>query len=172
MDPLNSMIRALTCVTLVFVGRNEEAIARCDEALRADPTQPVALDGRSIALKNLGRRDEYLANEIVRSRSMGDEEYAQVLEQGYEEGGFERAMALAAELLVARSEVEYVPPDWVATSFADAGEAEKALDWLERALEMGTPSMPYAAAARWPEEVQTHPRFRELIRRMGLPGRD
>ena len=53
-----------------------------------------------------------------------DEELAQVLQQGYDEGGYERAMALAAETLVARSAVEFVPPDWVASLFADAGEAE------------------------------------------------
>ncbi len=172
MDPLNSLISALSCVTLSFVDRYDEAIARCDEALRADPTQPVALDGRSIALRSSGRLDEFLANEIVRARARADEEYAQVLEQGYEESGYERAMALAAELLVARSEVAYVPPSWIGDAFAEAGDVERALDWLERGEQMRDPGMPYLASTKWSEEIQTHPRFRELVRRMGLPTRD
>ena len=171
-DPLNSLIGALSCVTLGHVGRYDESLARCEEVLRADPTQPVAHGGLRRALRNLRRYDEYMAHQTALFRSRGDEAYARVLEQGYEEGGFERAMALAAETLVARSEVAFVPPVSVARAFAEAGEVERALDWLERGLEMGTPSMPYAAAGKWPEEVQTHPRFRELRRRMGLPERD
>ena len=172
MDPLNSLIGALSCITLDHVGRYDEALARCEEVLRADPTQPVAHEGLAVALRELGRFDEFMAHAIARSRSQGDEEFAQVLEQGYREGGFARASALAAEMLVARSEVEFVPPDWVADLFADAGESEKALDWLERGLELGTPSMPYAAVGGWPAEIQTHPRFLEIRERMGLPKRD
>jgi eukaryotic-like serine/threonine-protein kinase len=171
-DPLNSLIRALTCVTLDLVGRYDEAVVRCEEALEADPTQPVARDGLSMAWRGLGRYDEALVNEIARYRLLGDEELARVFEQGNAEGGYERAMALAAETLVARSELEFVPPDWVADFFAEAGEWERALDWLERGFEARTATMPYAVLGGWPEEVQTDPRFRELRRKMGFPGRD
>jgi TolB-like protein/Tfp pilus assembly protein PilF len=172
MDPLSSLIGALGCVTLVRVGRSEEAVARCEEALRTDPTQPVAHRGLSSALLGSGRYDEALVRMIALRRSMGDEEVAQAFEQGNAEGGFERAMALAAETLVARSEGGFVPPTRIARLFGSAGEAESALDWLERAVEIRDPMMPYSAIDQWPEEIQTHPRFRELLRRMGLPGRD
>jgi tetratricopeptide (TPR) repeat protein len=172
MDPLNPLIRAMSCVTLRLVGRYDAAIARCEEALRADPMYPLALRGLASALRDSGRQDEYLEHNIAFLRSRGDEERAQVLEEGYDEGGFERAMALAAELLVARSGVEFVQPQDVAHAFADAGEAERALDWLERALRVRDPQMPYLAVVRWPEEIQNHPRFRELLRQMGLPERD
>ena len=172
LDPLNSLIGALACVTLGHVGRYEEAVVRCEETLRMDPTQPVAHDGLAVTLRNSGRYDEALEHDIISFRSRGDEELARVLEQGNEEGGFERASALAAELLVARSTVEFAPPDWIAIFFADAGEVDLALDWLERGVEMGSPAMPYSAISRWPEEIQNHPRFREVRRRMGLPQRD
>ena len=79
---------------------------------------------------------------------------------------------LLAEMLVAQSEVGFVRPTNIAHNFADAGEAEKALDWLERGLQVRDSGMPYAAAGSWPEEVQNHPRFREIRRQMGLPPRD
>ncbi len=172
MDPLNSLIGALSCVTLGHVSRYDEAVARCEEILRADPTQPVAHNGLNHALLSSGRYDEHLAAKIASSRSRGDEEFAQVLEQGYEEGGFERAMALAAETLVARSEVGFLLPTRVARAFAFAGDSERALDWLERGVEVHDPEMPYAVGGRWPQAVQNHPRFREIRRRMGLPQRD
>ena len=78
---------------------------------------------------------------------------------------------LLAEMLVAQSEVGFVRPTNIAHNFADAGEAEKALDWLERGLQLHGPDMPYCAVERWPEEVQNDPIFREIRRRMGLPER-
>jgi eukaryotic-like serine/threonine-protein kinase len=171
LDPLNSKIGAISCQTLDLVGRYEEAVARCGETLRMDPRQPVAHSGLVTALRNWGRPDEALAARLARIRSRGDDELARILEQAYDEGGFERVGALRAEMLVAQSEVRFVPPTNIAHNFADAGEAEKALDWLERGFQLHGPDMPYAATERWPEEVQTHPRFREIRRRMGLPER-
>ncbi len=170
MDPLNSLIAALSCVALGFAGRYDEALARCDEAIRVDPTQPVAFDGRSNAFLFSGRLDEYVASEIARSRSLGDEEFAQTMERGYEEGGFTTAMARVAGLLVARSQVEFIPPSWIAGTFDLADDPEKALEWLERGEQLRDPTMPYMVASPWSEEVQSHPRFRDLLCRMRLPG--
>ena len=41
-----------------------------------------------------------------------DDELAHVFERSHEQGGYERAMTDAAELLAARAEVSYVPPSW------------------------------------------------------------
>jgi tetratricopeptide (TPR) repeat protein len=172
MDPLNPLIGALTCVTLSHIGRYEEAAARCEEILRADPTQPVAHGGLGHALLSSGRYEEHLAATIANARSRGDEEFAQALEQGFEEGGFERAMALAAEILVAQSEVGFVMPSRVARAFAYSRDSERALDWLERGVEVHDPEMPYSVGGTWPEEVLSHPRFREVLRQMGLPERE
>jgi tetratricopeptide (TPR) repeat protein len=172
LDPLNSLIGALSSGILLHIGRYEEAAAGFEQALRADPTQRVALDGIVPALGMLGRYDEFMAIQISRSRDQGDEELAQVLEQGYAVGGFERAMALKAEFLVARSEVEFVEPYSVAESFALSGDSERALDWLERGLDMHHPAMPYLVEGTWPEAVRNHPRLQEIRRRMGLPERD
>jgi tetratricopeptide (TPR) repeat protein len=172
MDPLNSLVGALSCATLGLTGRASEAIVRCEETLRVDPKQPVASRGLALAWRNLGRQDEYLEHGIAYVRSRGDEEWAQVLEHGRDEGGFERAMARSAEMLVARSEIEFVQPADIVYAFADAGEAERALDWLERALQVRDPQMPYLAVRKWPKEVQQHPRVREVVRQMGLSERD
>ena len=169
MDPLNPLISGLSCVTLSFVGRNEEAIERCQGVLRSDPTQPVAHDGLGNALRNLRRYDETQVTLIARARAMGDDEMERMLETGYAEGGFERAMALMAETLVVRSEVGFVPPGWIAYAFFDAGDMENALDWFERGVDIRDPTIPYLAASTWWEELEAHPRFRELVRRMGLP---
>ena len=168
-DPLNSKIGALSCVTLSHVGRYEEAVERCEEVLRADPTQPIALNGRNTALAGAGRYEEQLAAMIDRVRAQGDEEAAQLLERGYEEGGFERAMGLRAEWMVARSEIEFVQPTVIAGLLAGAGDLERAFDWLERGVEVRDPQTPYALGMTGSAEMRSHPRFEEIRRRIGLP---
>jgi serine/threonine-protein kinase len=76
LDPLNSLIGALSCVTLGLVGRYDEAVVRCEETLRVDPTQPVARGGLNIAWRGLGRYDEGLEQSIANIRTRGDEELA------------------------------------------------------------------------------------------------
>ena len=171
MDPLNPLMVALSCVTLRLVGQYEAAVATCEKALRADPAQGVARRALGAALRDAGRYDEYLEARIDSVRSPGNADPTQVLERGYDEGGVERAMALLADALVAQSGIESVQPTGVARALADLGEAERALDWIETAVQERDPQMPYAASAVWPEEVQTHPRFRALRRQMGFPER-
>jgi tetratricopeptide (TPR) repeat protein len=171
-DPLNPLIGALTCVTLSFVDRYDDAIARCDEALRVDPTNAVAFDGKRTALLLARRLDAFLATEIVRTRALGDEERAEALARGYAEGGYDRAVKDVAELLEARSQETYVPPTWIGEMFAEAGDTRAALDGLERGEQIRDPGMPYMVSGKWRVEIQTHPRFQGMVRRMGLPARE
>ncbi|MCZ6756511.1 MAG: protein kinase [Gemmatimonadetes bacterium] len=167
-DPLNSLISALSCVALSFVGRFEDAAELCDAALEADPTHPVALSGRGNVLRSSGRIEEYLQHEIASARMRQDEEYAETLEAGYRKNGIEGAFAGAAELMVARSEFGFVSPTWIADAFEDAGNDERALDWLERGEEMRDPGMPYRVTATRSPALWDHPRFQAIRRRMGL----
>jgi TolB-like protein/tRNA A-37 threonylcarbamoyl transferase component Bud32 len=167
-DPLNSLISALSCVALSFIDRYQDATKLCDAALEADPTQPVALSGRGNVLYFSGRLEEYLQHKIASARLRRDEEYAETLEAGYRQNGIEGAFAGAAELLVARSESGFVPPAWIADAFADAGNDERALDWLERGEEMRDPGMPYSVTAARRTALWDHPRFQAIRRRMGL----
>lgn len=167
-DPLNSLISALSCVALSFVGRFEDASELCDAALEADPTHPVALSGRGNVLRSSGRIEEYLQHEIASARMRQDEEYAETLEAGYREDGIEGAFAGAAELMVARSEFDFVAPTWIADAFEDAGNDERALDWLERGEQIRDPGMPYRVTATRSPALVDHPRFQAIRRRMGL----
>jgi len=136
----------------------------------------AALEGRYAIERELGEGGMavvYLAEDLKHRRPVAlkvmKPELARILEQAYDEGGFERVGALRAEMLVAQSNVGFVRPTNIAHNFADAGEAEKALEWLERGLQLHGTDMPYCAVEKWPEEVQIHPRFREIRRQMGLP---
>ena len=171
LDPLNTLIGALGCVTLAHVGAAEDALTQCSEVLRLDPTQPVAFDGRLVALRRLGRFEEFVADDAARARALGSPQLADAVEQGFADGGFQLAMRRMAETLEAQAERgEYVPPSLMASVLIDAGDVEAALDWLERGEQARDPSMPYLAAASSAVTagLHDHPRYLALRERMGL----
>ena len=100
----------------------------------------------------------------------GDPEVGEALTRGYRESGYAGGMRRAAETLVARSTQRYVAPVQIATFYAHAGETVRALEWLERAVDMHDTQVVYTPISRDFDELWDHPRFRELMRRINLPG--
>jgi hypothetical protein len=56
-----------------------------------------------------------------------------------------------------------------ASWYALAGDTERTLDWVEREYEQHSPGMPYIAVFPDFDLVRNEPRFKELLRRVGLP---
>jgi hypothetical protein len=56
----------------------------------------------------------------------------------------------------------------IAWRFVQAGDKNKALDWLEVGYEKRDQNMPYLC---WPlfDPLRNEPRFQEIARKMGLP---
>jgi hypothetical protein len=50
-----------------------------------------------------------------------------------------------------------------------AGENDRALDWLERGYQARDPNLPYISSNPNYDSLRSHPRFKDLLRRMGLP---
>ncbi len=78
-------------------------------------------------------------------------------------------MSLAAETLAARSNLAYVPPEWIAELYAHAGDKEGALEWLEKAYQDRNIAMVFLSVNPTWDSVRDDPRFQDLLRRMNLP---
>jgi hypothetical protein len=52
--------------------------------------------------------------------------------------------------------------------YLQAGDRDRALEWLQRASEVRDPNVPYLRAPEW-DPVRSDPRFQNLMRRVGLP---
>jgi eukaryotic-like serine/threonine-protein kinase len=65
---------------------------------------------------------------------------------------------------------QYVDGVRVAHLYFAIGEPEKGFDWLDRALKDRSSNMPgLRLDKKMPEEARKHPRYHELVERMGLP---
>ena len=101
--------------------------------------------------------------------AVGDHEVEDALRRGSAEWGYTRAMHLGAEVLAARSGRCHVPSVRVARLYAHAGNSDRAIEWLEKAFEQReSPLIHLGVAWDW-VALHDDPRFRELLRRLGLP---
>ena len=167
-DPFSGLVLGVACGTLALIGDYETAIEESREALRLDPTQPVAHDVITTSLRALGQMEEAVRHEAGLLMAVGDTVLATGLLTGLEEGGAREASARAAAILESRAETGFVAPVRIALAHVYAGNIDRALDWVERGEAIGDPAMPYIGARMVPQEIRLQPRCQAILDRMGL----
>jgi hypothetical protein len=67
----------------------------------------------------------------------------------------------------ALSRSRYVPPDYIAMVYEGLGDRERALQWYEKAVDERSMNI-WALPDQRLDSIRSDPRFRHLMRRMGL----
>jgi hypothetical protein len=93
----------------------------------------------------------------------------EAIERGSAESGYRGAMRWAAQKLAAQSKARYVPPTYIAMLYIHAEEKDRAIEWLETAYEERDPWLHRVGVEPDWESLHPDPRFRDLLRRLGLP---
>jgi tetratricopeptide (TPR) repeat protein len=171
LDPLNELFQGLHGAQLLLAERYDEAIVQLQHALKTAPNSPELHGYLRDAFMAQEMYDEALAEWKALFFTPGERGLPEIMERGYVEGGFREAARRTAETWAARSDTIYVPPNGVAALFAAAGEDDRALDWLERGLDIHNPQMPGIAVAPIFDSLRNNRRFQDLLRRMNLPSR-
>jgi TolB-like protein/Tfp pilus assembly protein PilF len=175
-DPFSSLIISLANGAVSHLGDDEAALEAAGEALRLDPSQPVAHHLRITALHGLGRPEEAARAQADLFSIVGDTALANAMYTGLDAGGPQEASARAAAILEARAELVYIAPSQIGLAHLWAGNIERALDWFERGEAIRDPQLPYTFGSPTPaswgvEAFVAHPRFQAIRERMGLAGR-
>ena len=169
LDPFNPVIAGLYGSTFSMVGRYDEGMAMAHKELRMSPNSSL---GRQILWWGHHYKGEYdQAYEGAKAyfTAMGLAPIVQIMEPGYESGGYFGAMRDAAEAMASAAQGQYIQPYWLAILFAIAGENEKCLDWLEKGYEIKDPMHAYFTELELRNLVHDGPRYQELLRKMNLP---
>jgi TolB-like protein/tetratricopeptide (TPR) repeat protein len=168
LDPLSLPLHTAYAAVLIGAGRYDDAIVVCQEALRMNAGFFWAHQHLWRAYAQKGRFEEALAEARATFSAMGDAEVVKALERGQRQAAYAGAMREAAGVLAARARTQYVMAFSVAVLYANAGDKNAAIDWLERAYAQHGAMLPYIRMSPEFEGLRSDPRFQDLLRRLNL----
>ena len=166
LDPLVHRIDIVT--TLLRAGRIDEAVERGEAALELEPHERTrATLGWAYFLK--GRRAEALTQlEHAVELAPGAMMWLAQLGEAHAMAGDEARAREILRTLEERARDSYVPPYYFAYVHTGLGEADRAMDYLERAVaERAGPAYSIKGSFLL-APLRAHPRFRALLREMNL----
>ncbi len=167
LDPLAHRVDLVT--TLLRAGRYDQAVLRAEEAVELDSGQARARATLGWAYFLSGKQAEGLAElERAVSVSPGNTLWLGQLGQAYAmDGQAGRAREILREL-EERAQAAYVSPYHFAYVCTGLGDADRAMDWLERAVaERAGPAYGIKGSFLL-TRLRPHPRFQALLRQMNL----
>ncbi len=169
LDPLNFFFEWAFGWHLLRQRRYDDGIVQLRRSLRKEPNFLLAHLHLWGAFHERRMYEEALAEAKAFFAAVGVPDAAEALARGYAQAGYPTAMSLAAETLAARSNLAYVPPEWIAELYARAGDEERALEWLEKAYQDRNIAMVFLSVNPTWDSLRDDPRFQDLVRRMNFP---
>jgi tetratricopeptide (TPR) repeat protein len=134
---------------LGITGDLEKSTEHIERAVELDPHNPFVIGLYSV---QLFMRDEY----------------EKAIEAAYQSDGFESASLQLAEYLKVVSETRHVSPGTISLAYEFGGDYESAIDWMEIFVDTYDPGAPYIGATVKRTAIREHPRYKALVKRMGL----
>ena len=167
-DPFTPTSNLPVPVHLYMMRRYDEAIAESQELLKTDPNYPVGWLLTLVYWQN-GMFQEALAEYRKTLTRMNDTGLLEALANGNSESGPRGAMRAMADEMAARSKMGHVDPFKVSSTYAQAGEVDQAIEWLEKAVERGSPELIYVGLRPDFDLLRSDPRYEILMQKFGLP---
>jgi len=146
--------------------RYEEVVAQGRRLVAAYPGFAMVHGNIGKALWKLGRYGEAMDEYRI---VMGDSEAFRLMERAYRAGGPKAAMKARADAAAARFEPGKGNPLAVAGGYAQAAESALAFEWLEKAFAERSPQILHVVADTAFDGLRADPRYKNLLRRIGLP---
>jgi serine/threonine-protein kinase len=167
LDPM--LIQTDVATTLLRAGRIDEALEEARISLRNDPATSRAHSNLGWALIFHGDPAAGIAS-LARASALSPQStlFLSQLGQAYAvTGDLERAKKILQQLHD-RAIHEIVSPYHFAYVYAGLGEADAAIDWLERAFERRSGAIYGIKGSFLFRNLRGHPRFNSLLRKMNL----
>ncbi len=171
LDPLSLIINAIHALILQYAGRDGEAIEQCERALELDPCFVLSYTVMQMSYQARGMYEEALGPIKKSMECMGiDADTIRILDDTFESGGQDalNRLFIDAGMTMYYSEGTFNIPYYIATAYAQLGEADSAFVCLERNFELGTMHVCELGIDRLLDPLRSDPRFTEMLRRVGL----
>jgi len=169
LDPFNTLYMSIHGQALKNAGKYDEALELLQNLYEIEPDQGIALPALWAVYHELGDTQKALdiAKKIYMLRE--NELALRSLEQGFEEGGYHKAMQRTAEMMISQRDSIYFPSWQIFTLYCRAEIKEEALEWLQKAYEEHDSNMPYISIDPLFDFLRDEPRFHSILKKMNLP---
>jgi TolB-like protein len=164
LDPMNDLVLSLYGVVLFHNRQVDKAIEVGKESLELEP--------KNILTLRLLEFSSYQNDNQEASIEMLDILYSEIfpvkldLKSEYELHGYKATIEKLAQLLEESSQGQDV---YIAMFYYRAGNAEKAIEWIQRGYEHHDGDIPYFAGTRIMETIRDAPRILAILEKVGLP---
>ena len=166
LEPLLTLSKTRTGAMYYFAHRYAEAEQQLEESLALD-------DNFSIAHRSLGRvylhtgRYDLALNEFAKSPAISPGSYADVADAYALSGRRAEAEAELARILKLSGE-RYVSGVDIAAIYAALGDADNAVQWLDKALDRRASTLGFVAQNPIFDSLHDDPRFVAIVERIGV----
>ena len=169
LDPLSTITIFELAMNFLFARDYDQAIAQFQRSLELDPNFPAAHQYLPLAYVQKGMYEEALAKvreapEGVALNKTGVPGYV------YAVSGHTSEARKELEELKGLRKTEYISAVSLAFICVGLGQRDEALSWLERGIEERAFHMQFLKVDPRFDNLRDDPRFKNLVRKVGLPG--
>ena len=171
LDPLSLPVNNALAGRLLASGRFDQALEQVQKTLELDSHFAPAHQTLGWAYLHIGKREESIQEFQKALQLSGTDDMDLMLDLGFAYaavGKRDEARRILAKLSSLQKR-GLVPAGSTAILYGALGELNEAFAWLEEAYEERDPQLTYLKVGRRFEPLRQDPRFRELVRRVGLP---
>ncbi len=171
LDPLHAFLGANVGARYWLLNQNEQAVLECRKALEIAPNNWVAHWVLGIAYTAQGEYGQAIGALQVAFELSGEAlDVRADIAYTYAKAGNQSAAQEILEYLLARVDTNEVPASILVTVYLGLGQRDKVLEWLERAVQDHNWRIVTAINGPRFDELRQDPKFREIVRRTGIPG--
>jgi len=168
-DPMSRLANIVVMFHTLATRRYDDVIVESRRVLERFPDATWAHGTRADAFWYQHRYEEALAEQ--RLSLGGDSEAWQAFEQAFRRGGPRAAMKARAVRLALAAASTAANHTAVAAAYAEAGEPDAAMAWLEKAYADRLPQLLHVPADPAFDGMRDDPRFEAVMRKIGIPAR-
>ena len=169
LNPLSPINNAAIARPYYNARRYAEAIAQSRKTLELDSTFHRAHYWLGLSYEQLSRPADAIRELENSVRYSPISLYQGALGHAYAVAGERTKTLRVLQELQARSDTTYVSPFDIATIYAGLRDRTKTFEYLEKAYRERVPYLVYLAVDPHFDALHVDPRFRDLVRRIGLP---
>ncbi len=177
LDPLSLPLNCLMGNTYLWAGNYDKSAQQFQQTIELDPTFPMAhffyADLLAMTEKYEQAIEEMQKGELLTGASPEEvAAEAAIFRTVFQTGGAKGYWQKRLAMMLKQSEEaggQYFPAMAVARAYARVGDNDKTLEWLEKSYADRDGNLTLVKSYPEFNSIRENPRFRDLVRRMGLP---